>query len=158
LKGGVLGVIKNVSYSTGLLNANNNIKNLFETSVHSYEAYERIAVRSEQSKVIRKGVKYDQWYKQKENYFVRYFPESYKKVKIQVYVPGDLLDADNKLNNEYVVFDPTGQQAIPAFTNAQRLGIGTPIIEIVRAVIKTNKPPVQPKKQPEKPKNPKTGV
>jgi len=158
LKGGVLGVIKNVSYSTGLLNANNDIKKLFETSVHSYEAYERIAVRSEQSKIIRKGVKYDQWYKQKENYYVRYFPESYKKVKIQVYVPTDILDADNKLNNEYVVFDPTGQQAIPAFTNAQRLGIGTAVIDIIRAVIKTNKPPVQPKKQSEKPKNSKTGV
>jgi hypothetical protein len=156
LKGGVLGVIKNVSYSSGLLNANNDIKRLFETSVGSYEAYENLAVRREQSQIIRKGIKYDQWYKQKENYYVRYFPESYKKVKIQVYVPDNLLDAENKLNNNYVVFDPTGRQAIPAFTNAQRLGIGAPVIDMIRTVIKINKQPAPPKKIPEKNKNVKT--
>jgi hypothetical protein len=156
LKGGVVGMIKNVSYTTGLLNANNNIRRLFETSVDSYEAYEKIAVRREQSQVIRKGVKYDQWYKQSENYYVRYFPESYKKVKIQVYVPGGLLDANNKLNNEYVVFDPTGQQAIPALTNAQRLGIGSTVADIVRAVIKINKRTALPKKIPGKNQTPKT--
>ena len=161
LKGGVMGAIKTVSQSTGILNANSDMKKLFETSISSYEAYENIAVRREQSKVIKKGVKYDQWYKQKENYYIRYFPASYKKVRIQVYVPDSLLDADNKLNNEYVVFDPTGQQAIPAFTNAQRLGIGAPVIDVVRAVIKINKQTAPPKKMPEKsktPKNPKTGV
>lgn len=161
LKGGVFGAIKSAAYATGVLNASSDIKRLFETSVHSYEAYENIAVRREQSRVIKQGVKYDQWYKQKENYYIRYFPESYKKVKIQVYVPDGLLGADNKLNNEYIVFDPTGQQAIPAFTNAQRLGIGAPVIDIIRQVIKINKhQPVPPKKQPEntKTKDPKTGV
>jgi hypothetical protein len=161
LKGGVMGMIKNVSQSTGVLNANSGIKKLFETSISSYEAYENIAVRREQSKVIKKGVKYDQWYKQKENYYIRYFPVSYKKVRVQIYVPDSLLDADNKLNNEYVVFDPTGQQAIPAFTNAQRLGIGAPAIDVIRAVIKINKQTLPTKKMPEKsktPKNVKTGV
>ena len=161
LKGGVMGAIKTAAYSTRALNVNSDIKRLFETSVKSYEAYENIAVRREQSKVIKQGVKYDQWYKQKENYYIRYFPESYKKVRIQVYVPEGLLDADNKLNDDYVVFDPTGQQATPAFTNAQRLGIGAPVVDVIRAIIKINKrQPVPPKKQPEKtsPKNPKTGV
>jgi len=139
LKGGVMSVIKTAAYSTGVLNANSDIKRLFESSINSYEAYENIAVRREQSKIIKQGVKYDQWYKQSENYYVRYFPESYKKVKIQIYVPDGLLDSDNKLNGEYVVFDPTGQQAIPAFTNAQRLGIGAPVIDVIRAVIKVNK-------------------
>jgi hypothetical protein len=146
LKGGVLGAIKTVSGATGLLDANSDIKRLFEASVQSYEAYEKLAVRQEASRIVKTGVKADQWYQQKENYYVRYFPESYKKVRIQVYVPNDLLDADNKLNNEYVVFDPTGQQAIPAFTNAQRLGIGTTVIDVVREVIKINKPPVIQKK------------
>jgi len=147
LKGGVIGAIKTAAYSTGVLNANSDMKRLFETSVNSYETYENIAVRREQSKIIKQGVKYDQWYKQSENYYVRYFPESYKKVKIQIYVPDGLLDADNKLNGEFVVFDPTGQQAIPAFTNAQRLGIGAPVIDVIRAVIKVNKkqPPPTPK-------------
>ena len=157
LKGGVMGVIKNVSYSSGLLSANNDMKRLFETGIHSYEAYEKLAVRTEQSRVIKKGVKYDQWYKQKENYYVRYFPDSYKKVKIQIYVPDNLLDNENKLNGDYLVFDPTGLEAIPAYTNAQRLGIGAPIIDIVRAVIKTNKQLQTPKKLPEK-KMSKPGV
>ena len=158
LKGGVIGAIKTAAYSTGVLNANSGMKRLFESSVNSYEAYENIAVRRERSRVIKRGVKYDQWYKQKENYYIRYFPESYKKVRIQVYVPDGILDADNKLNGDYVVFDPTGQQATPAFTNAQRLGIGAPVIDIIRAVIKINKQQPPPKKQPEKtsPKNPKT--
>jgi hypothetical protein len=158
LKGGVMGMIKNVSQSTGVLNGNSAIKKLFETSIDSYEAYERIAVRRERSKVIKKGVKYDQWYKQKENYYLRYFPVSYKKVRIQVYMPDHLTGTDNNSNNEYVVFDPTGQQAIPAFTNAQRLGIGAPVIDVVRAIIKVNKQTTPPKKVPEKNKNPKTGV
>lgn len=161
LKGGVIGAIKTAVYSTRVPGANSGMKRLFETSVRSYEAYENIAVRREQSRVIKQGVKYDQWYRQKENYYIRYFPESYKKVRIQVYVPDGILDADNKLNDEYLVFDPTGQQATPAFTNAQRLGIGAPVIDVIRAVIKTNKQqPVPPKKQPEKtsPKNPKTGA
>ena len=86
---------------------------------------------------------------------MRYFPVSYKKVRVQVYVPDSLMDAENKINGEYVVYDPTGQQAIPAFTNAQRLGIGAPVIvDIVRAVIKVNKGASPPKKAPAK-KNPK---
>ncbi|MFL5811684.1 MAG: hypothetical protein ACJ749_19325 [Flavisolibacter sp.] len=158
LKGGVMGVIKNVSYSSGLMNANNDIRRLFETSINSYEAYEKIAVQREQSKIIKKGVKYDQWYKQKENYYVRYFPESYKKVKIQVYVPNGILDADNKLNDEFVVFDPTGQQAIPAFTNAQRLGIGSTVVDVVRAIIKIDKRAAPVKKIPKKTDNPKSAT
>ena len=155
LKGGVAGVIKSVSSSTNLFNADKGILNLFEKGVNSYESFERIAVLKVQSKITRKNVKYDQWYKQDENYYIRYFPVSYKKVRVQIYVPDSLMDAENKINGEYVVFDPTGQQAIPAFTNAQRLGIGAPVVvDIVRAVIKTNKGTSTPKKAPTK-KNPK---
>jgi hypothetical protein len=155
LKGGVAGIIKTVSYSSGILSANKGMQQLFETGIHSYEAFERLAVLNEKSKIIRKNVKYDQWNRQKENYYVRYFPVSYKKVRIQVYVPDNLMDADGKVNGEYVVFDPTGQQAIPAFTNAQRLGIGAPVLDIVRIIINVNKGTNHPKKIPEK-KNPKT--
>jgi hypothetical protein len=149
LKGGVVGAIKTFSTATGILNANNDIKRLFESGVQSYEAYERIAVRREQSKVLKTAVKSDQWYKQAENYYVRYFPESYQKVKVQVYVPDGLLNANNQLNDDYVVFEPTGKQAIPAFTNAQRLGIGSTVLDIVRVVIKTKK-----RSNPTNPKNP----
>ena len=158
LRGGVMGLIKDITYATGVLNTNNDLARLFEASIHSYEAYERIAVRSEPSQVVKKGIKYDQWYKQKEGYYVRYFPESYKKVKIQVCVPDSLLDAAHKRNNEYIVFDPTGQQAIPAYTNAQRLGVGAPVVDILRKVIIINKHPLPPKKIPEKKEDPKTDM
>jgi sRNA-binding carbon storage regulator CsrA len=79
---------------------------------------------------------------------------SYQKVRIQVFVPDGLLDAEGKVGGEYLVFDPTGQQAIPAFTNAQRLGIGAPvIIDVVRKVIQIKKVSENEKKIPEKKKD-----
>ena len=160
LKGGVLGLIKTISYQSGIINANNDIKRLFEVGTSSYENFERLAVLRGSSKIIRKGIKYDTWYKQEENYYVRYFPVSYQKVRIQVFVPDSLLNADGKVGDEYLVFDPTGKQASPAFTNAQRLGIGAPvIIDIVRKVIQVKKKSEIEKKAPEKtkkePANPK---
>lgn len=157
LRGGVWGAIKEVSSSTGLMNANKDMQKLFNLG-STYESIERLAVSREPSKIIRKGVKFDQWYKQRDNYYIRYFPVSYQKVRIQVYVPDGLLDGEGKVNGEYLVFDPTGQQAIPAYTNAQRLGIGSPVIDIVRVIIKVNKQQPKPviKKAPE-PTNKKTG-
>lgn len=155
LQGGVLGVIKTVSNTTGILSSNREMQRLFEVSTASYENFERIAVLRQPSQVRRTGVKADKWYKQKENYYVRYIPVSYKKVRMQVYVPDGLLDAEDKLNGEYVVFNPTGQQAIPAFTNAQRLGIGAPVVDIVKVIIqvsKDNGPRRDPPKQPQKDK------
>jgi len=155
LKGGVAGYIKTVSNTSTVFTANKGIQRLFESGIHSYETFERLAVLRESSKTTRKDVKYDQWYRQKENYYIRYFPASYKKVRIQVYVPDSLMDAESRVNGEYVVFDPTGQQAIPAYTNAQRLGIGAPVLDMVRVIIQVNKGSNPPKKLPEK-KNPKT--
>ena len=151
LQGGVIGLIKTVSNQSGLLNTNSDIKKLFEVGTSSYENFERLAVLRERSKVTRQGVKYDTWYKQKENFYLRYFPLSYQKVRIQVFVPDSLLDAEGKVGGEYLVFDPTGQQAIPAFTNAQRLGIGAPVIaDIVRKIILIKKAPENEKRLPEK--------
>ena len=150
LKGGVIGVIKTVSQSTGALSAGNDIQRLFDRGISSYESFERLAVLKEPTKIKRKGVKYDQWYKQDENYYVRYFPVSYKKVRIQVYVPDSLMDSEGKVNGELVVFDPTGLQAIPAFTNAQRLGIGSPVLDVVRVIIQVNKKTNHPVKAPGK--------
>ena len=155
LKGGVGGVIKTVSQTSNMFNAGKGMQRLFEKGITSYESFERLAVLREASQIRRKDVKPDQWYRQKENYYVRYFPESYKKVRIQVYVPDNLMDAEGKVNDEYVVFDPTGQQAIPAFTNAQRLGIGAPVLDMIRIIIQVNKGSNPPKKIPEK-KNSKT--
>jgi hypothetical protein len=141
LNGGVAGLIKSVSYSSGILNAQKDIKTLFELGNSSYETFERLAVLAQPSQVKRRGVQADQWYEQEEKYYIRYFPVSYQKVRIQVYVPGGLLDDDGKRDGEYLVFDPTGRQAIPAFTNAQRLGVGAPIGDIVKVIIQVTKQP-----------------
>ncbi len=154
LKGGVMGAIRTVSYTTGLFNANNDINRLFETGVSSYEAFEKLAVLKEPSQVRIKNAKPDQWYKEPENYFIRYYPLSYQKVRIQVFVPQQLLDSNGKASGQYLVFDPTGKQAIPAFTNAQRLGVGAPVAEILREIIRINKPAPPVMKQPRKEKQP----
>jgi hypothetical protein len=155
LQGGVVGLIKTISYQSGLLNANSEIKKLFDVGTSSYESFERLAVSREPSKITRSGVKYDTWYKQEEDYYVRYFPLNYQKVRIQVFVPEGLVDSEGKVRDEYLVFDPTGKQAIPAFTNAQRLGIGAPFLNVVRTIIEVKKASEVEKKSTEK-RNPST--
>ena len=155
LQGGVVGLIKTISYQSGLLNANSERKKLFDLGTSSYESFERLAVSREASKITRSGVKYDTWYKQKENYYVRYFPVNYQKVRIQVFVPEGLVDSEGKVRDEYLVFDPTGKQAIPAFTNAQRLGIGAPLLNIVRTIIQVKKAS-EVEKKPEEKRKPET--
>ena len=159
LRGGVMGVVKTVSnhLPSDFLNGHSEVKRLFELGTSSYEAYERIAVLNEPSRLKRADFKNDQWYKQKDNYYVRYFPVSYKKVRIQVYVPDGLLDSTGKVSGEHLVFDPIASQAIPANSNSQRLGVGGPVFDIVRVIIEINKkntPP--PSRFPEHKKNPKT--
>jgi hypothetical protein len=157
LKGGVMGVVKTVSNNlpAGLINGHNDIGRLFEIGTSSYEAYERIAVLREPAKIKRSDFKNDQWYKH-HSYYVRHLPVSYKKVRIQVYVPDGILDSTGKVSGEYLVFDPTGLQAVPANSNAQRLGIGGPVLDIIRIVIEMNKENHPPKRLPENKKNNKT--
>ena len=150
LKGGVMGMVKNFSYASGILNANNDLQRLFDAGSNAYEIFEKTAVLKEQAQMKRPDIKYDQWYKQKENYYIRYFPVNYQKVKIQVYVPDGLLDADGKAEGKYIVYDPTGLQAVPANTNAQRLGIGAPVLDIIKIIIETNGTNHTPEKLPGK--------
>lgn len=146
LKGGVMGYVKSVSNNlpTG---GHNDVRRLFEIGSSSYEAFEKMAVLREASQLKRTDFKNDQWYKQEHDYYVRYFPVSYQKVRIQVYVPAGLTDSSGKVSGEYLVFDPTGLQVIPANSNSQRLGIGGTVLDIVRAVIKINKT-IPPKRLP----------
>jgi hypothetical protein len=141
LKGGVLGVIKTVSANL----PNSGVKRLFETGASSYEAYEKIAVLREPAAEIKADFKYDQWYK-RDNYYVRYFPQSYKLVKVQVYVP------ENFAKDEYVIFDPTATQVIPANSKAQRLGVGGVLADVIKKVIIVTKKKDLPKKSEPAPK------
>lgn len=160
LKGGVMGVVKTVAAvlpESGLSGAYHDMNQLFELGASSYEAYERIAVLRQPSVITRVNYKKDQWYKQPEGYYVRYFPNSYQHVKIQVYVPEGLVDSTGKSNGEYLLFDPVSLMAVPANSNAQRLGIGAPVVDILRKVIEIEKRRPAPNPPPRKPAgDPKT--
>jgi len=159
LKGGYAGVVKSVGAyipESGVKNVYNQMNNLFELGSSSYEAYERIAVPSGASVIHHPEYKKEQWYKQPGGYYVRYFPESYKKVKVQVYVPKGSLDSTGMKDGNYLLFDPVTMMAIPANSNAQRLGIGAPVIDIIRRVIQIESQPHVIQKKPETQKPPKT--
>lgn len=151
LQGGVVGVMKTIAASlpeTGLSPALSSMKNLFELGNSSYEAYEQIAVLRQPSTIRKPDYKKEQWYKQVGGYYVRYFPSTYQRTKIQVYVPKGTLDQDGKRSGNYLTFDPVTMMAIPANSNAQRLGIGAPVAIIIRKVIQINKSTPAPKKPP----------
>jgi hypothetical protein len=137
LQGGVLGVVKTVARLVPASDSQNDIRKLFDLSVRSYEAFERLAVLNTTSQIWRTDLKQDLWYLQKEGYYVRYIPNNYKQTKIQVYVPASMVDSVAPEPGNYIVFDPTSWVVVPANSNAQRLGIGGPILDIVRTVIRT---------------------
>ena len=138
LNGGTMGMIKTVATMIPS-GGDNDVKKLFDLGVNSYEAYERLAVIRQPSKVHRPDFKLNQWYKHPDGYFVRYYPDGYQKTKIQVYVPATNDSTSNDSadgTRNYIVFDPASMVIAPANTNAQRLGIGAPVLDVVRSVIK----------------------
>jgi hypothetical protein len=154
LQGGVMGIVKTVSMALPESGATSQMKQLFEMGTSSYEAYERIAVLQQKSHITQPEIKKDQWYKQPGGYWLRYFPSSYQHVKIQVYVPQGTIE---KNSTGYLLFDPVTMMAIPANSNAQRLGIGAPAIDVLRKIIQIQRipPPPPTKKPPVKSQNPK---
>ncbi len=152
LKGGVVGVMKTVAQQlpdARITGAQISMKRLFETGTSSYEAFERVAVLREKSVVHKADYKKEQWYQQTGGYYVRYFPNGYQQVKIQVYVPKGTLDSSGMQNGNYLLFDPVNRMAAPANSNAQRLGIGSPVAEVIRKIIRIQKD--IPKPQPKQP-------
>ncbi len=164
LKGGYVGIVKNYAAfipESNVKNIYNQMNNLFELGTSSYEVYERIAVPSGPSVIKHPEYKKEQWYKQPGGYYVRYFPSNYKRVKVQIFVPKGTLDANGMKDGSFLSFDPVTMMAIPANSNAQRLGIGAPVIDIVRKVIQIERQlprPSQkkPEPQPQQPPAPTT--
>jgi hypothetical protein len=159
LKGGVMGVVKTVAKAlpeTKFTGAHTNMKQLFESGANTYEAFERVAVLREKSVVHRADYKKEQWYKQQGGYYLRYFPSGYQQVKIQLYVPKGTLDSAGMQDGNYLLFDPVNHMAVPANSNAQRLGIGAPVAEVIRKIISIKRTPGTIKKQPVPKEQPKT--
>lgn len=137
LQGGVIGVVKTVARVIPASESQSDIRSLFDLGIRSYEAFERLAVVNTPSEIRRTDLKQDQWYRQSEGYFVRYIPYSYKQTKIQVYLPEGVVDSTAYASGNYIVFDPTSWVVVAANSNAQHLGIGGPLLDIVKTVIHT---------------------
>ena len=160
LKGGVMGVVRTISAvlpENTLPDSYKSMQKLFEAGTTSYEAFERIAVQRQLSQITNPALKTDQWYKQPGGYYVRYFPSGYQQVKIQVYVPAGGSDT-SKESGHYLLFNPVTMMAVPANSNAQRLGIGAPMLDAIIKIIHITKGTSNPKTQPViiNPKNAKT--
>ena len=158
LQGGMMGVVKTIATAfpdNGISPVFTNMRNLFELGASSYEAYEQIAVLRQPSKIHRADYQRDQWYQQEGGYYARYFPSGYQRIKIQVYLPAGSLDQDGKKSGNYLLFDPVTMMAVSANSNAQRLGIGAPVADVIRKVIEIQKVPRTPKKPPVSNPNPK---
>ncbi len=132
LNGGVMGAVRTASRVIPNAAQNDFIK-VLDAGIRSYEAVENLAVLREPSVIHRPELKRDQWYKHEDGYYLRYLPDSYKQTKIQIYVPDTLM---NHYRNDYLVFDPAGLVIHSANSNAQRLGVGGPIKDIVKIVIR----------------------
>lgn len=137
LSGGMLGVAKTAAGMLPASGGANTLQQLFDLGITTYEAYERLAVVSGPSETKRTSFKRNQWYKHKDGYYVRYFPNGYQQTKIQVYVPSSTMDTAAHESANDMIFDPTSMVVVPANSNAQRLGVGGPVKDIVRAVFRT---------------------
>lgn len=133
LNGGVMGMVKTVAAMVPS-GGSSDIQKLFELGSNTYEAYERMAVLRTASTVHRPAFKLHQWYRHPEGYYVRYYPDGYKKTKIQVYVPEGAVGSEE--GSGYIRFDPYSTVISSANSNAQRLGIGAPVIEVAKSVIR----------------------
>ena len=153
LQGGVLGVVKTVAKALPSSSGQNDIRKLFDVGVRSYEAYEQLAVLNTPSQIWRTDIKQDQWAQQEEGYYVRFIPNNYKQTKIQVYVPDSVVDPAAQETGSYMVFDPTSWVVVPANSNAQRLGVGGPVLDIVKTVIRS----IKSKKGSQRPKETNKG-
>lgn len=156
LQGGMMGIARQVVNTLPSTGGIGTVRQLFEMGNSSYEAFERLAVLSTPSEVHRPGFSRDQWYKHSDGYYVRYLTDTYQKTKIQLYVPDGLTDPFANGNPRYIVFDPVSLVVVPANTNAQRLGVGGPIKDIVKVIIRNipESRPRPPAKQEPAPKTP----
>lgn len=152
LKGGVMGIVKNVSNVLPENGATSRLKDLFELGTSSYDLYERLAVPRQPSVINNSAKNPEEWHWQPAGYYLRYFPSGYQRTKVQVYVPAASKEQIANASSNYILFDPVKIMAVPANSNAQRLGIGAPVVEVIRKVIKisqhghSNPPPPPPKK------------
>ncbi|ULQ55493.1 hypothetical protein KJS94_12650 [Flavihumibacter rivuli] len=134
LNGGTMGIVRTVASMVPNTASGSDIRRLFELGTWSYAAYEQLAVLRIPSTIHRPDYALHQWQRQPDGYYVRYYPAGYQKTRIQVYVPQPEKTSTNE--EHYALFYPASTVIAPANSNAQRLGIGGPALEMAKVIIK----------------------
>ncbi|HRE74263.1 MAG TPA: hypothetical protein PK798_10175 [Flavobacteriales bacterium] len=114
-----------------IVRAENQMRQLFYNANTVYSEYERWALRSGMAPVDRPDIRRGRWCKHPCGYYIRFYPQSYNKTKVQVYVPEDFSSRANppcSVRTKYegaelhgVLFNLLGGVAVPANTQSQRL-------------------------------------
>lgn len=125
-------IVKMPKELQSIFKAENGIRKLAKNGSNDYDAYERMALAGgiipDNSEVILKG----RWtYVKDKDYYIRYFPQGYKKVLVQLYVPGKrkpiqaghgpYMEDQFDLSNKPLCYDPNGELANPSQMDMQRL-------------------------------------
>ncbi len=105
-----------------ILDAENQLRQMLTQTPGTFQDLERIAVlvgdptSNEAGPEIPRG----RWSDHPGGYYVRYFPDSYSKTRIQLYVPQSFGNKANK-SDAGQEYDPSGDVAVPSSTGRQRL-------------------------------------
>src|SRR5579872_4744385 len=147
LQGGVVGlipqgVLEQAESDLGpeaqeLIRSADHLKTLLESGSSTFAEIERVAVLAEQKPTV--SVKRGRWTLHPGGFYVRYYPDGYTRTRIDVLVPDKktkaglvrtplLINAsfemqDGGADSGPVAYDPSGDVAVPADTNQQRLGM-----------------------------------
>jgi hypothetical protein len=142
LDGGALGLVSGPLWEKALGSAPPEARKLLEIQAEirrklanantTFAELERLAVLSGPPEHNGVTIPRGRWSSHPGGFFVRYLPDGYTKVKIQIYVPGEHAQRSDQpagtialttVSLRAVEFDPTEDVAVPADTGAQRLGL-----------------------------------
>jgi hypothetical protein len=78
------------------LSVYNDVKSRIQEAVTTYEELEQIALRSGEAPIPPNVINVPQgaWTYVEDTFYVRVFPESYSRTRVQVYVPGEIADRE----------------------------------------------------------------
>jgi hypothetical protein len=138
LNGGALGLVPASLWERALESAPPDARKLLETQAEirrkladantTFGELERLAVLSGPPEHNGITIPRGRWSSHPGGFFVRYLPDGYSKMKLQIYVPAEHAQrwdqpALTTVSLSTVEFDPTEDVAVPADTGAQRLGL-----------------------------------
>jgi len=133
LNGGALGMIPDPLLKRALASLPPEIRSICELQARlrsglsdptvSFPEIERIAMAAGPAPPSGPVIPRGRWSAHPGGFFVRYLPSGYSQTRLEVYVPRKQLCGPASAAQLAIEFDPTMDVAVPANTNAQRLGL-----------------------------------